>query len=222
MNAECHSASMREPSLYMILSPLSQQERKREPAASGAAGRHLVAADSHSLDLRPSAFAAAQHLPAYLSELVMSTSEPSNPPVAAPSEASVLRLFVRVRPFARDQTRLTLLWRVLVRDFSRLRAEARKAKIQARGGERLARLANTARGEEGAKLYDTSQSCPLRTSPTDTWYSTRVVLNRGDQRRTGPDDLPASGAGQLSPRRSAGISARRHLAPGRGPTIHQI
>lgn len=34
------------------------------------------------------------------------------------------------------------------------RAAARKAKILARGGAGLAKLANTARGEEGSLLYD--------------------------------------------------------------------
>lgn len=36
------------------------------------------------------------------------------------------------------------------------RAEARRAKILARGGAGLAKLASTARGEEAAALYDSS------------------------------------------------------------------
>jgi hypothetical protein len=38
------------------------------------------------------------------------------------------------------------------------RAEARRAKILARGGAGLAKLASTARGEEAAALYDSTSS----------------------------------------------------------------
>jgi hypothetical protein len=43
---------------------------------------------------------------------------------------------------------------------ARKRAAARKAKILARGSDRLAKITQTARGEEGAKLYE-SQSSPF-------------------------------------------------------------
>ncbi|CED83682.1 hypothetical protein [Phaffia rhodozyma] len=53
---------------------------------------------------------------------------------------------------------------------ARLRAEARKAKIQARGGAGLARLASTARGEEGAKLYETPPP-PIRRTTSENQVS---------------------------------------------------
>ncbi|KAL7416801.1 hypothetical protein BDY24DRAFT_378294 [Mrakia frigida] len=50
---------------------------------------------------------------------------------------------------------------------ARLRSDARKAKIQARGEKGLAKLANTARGAEGAKMYETAAPTPKRT-PSST------------------------------------------------------
>ena len=85
-----------------------------------------------------------------------SEGSPAAPAPAAPSEAFVS---ARSRPSSSWDLKLTcvLLYFGLVLGVdvcSRLRSDARKAKIQARGEKGLAKLANTARGAEGAKMYE--------------------------------------------------------------------
>jgi hypothetical protein len=62
---------------------------------------------------------------------------------------------------------------------ARKRAAARKAKILARGNDRLARITHTARGEEGAKLYQGKSSSALPASERSERGLSRLYLSFG-------------------------------------------